>query len=223
MEKEQLTDQQDIAEACNNYFSFKGDKKSKVENKTIHETFNNAHCYLKQKCIYSSFVVFKTFSTKEISSIIRSMKTKNFHGHDEISTKLLKISSTYICSPLTYICNKAILSGTFPDLMKFSIVKPIFKKGDRKNITNYRPIFLLTSFSRVLKRALYIRLMEHFYINNLFAENQFGFRKGLATEDVIFKLTNKILHSLNNKMMIVSFATLKKLLTQLIMSHYCLN
>jgi retron-type reverse transcriptase len=46
--------------------------------------------------------------------------------------------------------------------------------------------------------------MEHFYNSNLFAENQFGFRKGLATEDAIFKLTNKILNSLNNKIMIGS-------------------
>jgi hypothetical protein len=54
--------------------------------------------------------------------------------------------------------------------MKFSIVKPIFKKGDRKNITNYRPISLLTSFSRVLEKALYIRLTEYYYNNNLLLE-----------------------------------------------------
>ena len=55
-------------------------------------------------------------------------------------------------------------------------------------------------FSRVLEKALYIRLTEHFYNNNLFAENQFGFRKGLATEDAVFKLTNKNLNTLNNTM-----------------------
>jgi len=51
--------------------------------------------------------------------------------------KLLKISAAYICLPLTYICNKAILSGTFPDRMKFSVIKPIFKKGNKMNLTNH--------------------------------------------------------------------------------------
>jgi hypothetical protein len=53
-------------------------------------------------------LVFKTFSTQEITSIIKLMKTKNSTGYDEISTKLLKISANYICSPLTYICNKSV-------------------------------------------------------------------------------------------------------------------
>jgi len=59
------------------------------------------------------------------------------------------------------------------------------------NPTNYRPISLLTSFSKVL----FIRLIEHFNTSNLLVGNQFGFRKGTATEDVIFKLTNEILKS----------------------------
>jgi hypothetical protein len=77
-----------------------------------------------------------TLSTKEIISIIKALKTKTSYGFDEISVKLLKISATYICSPLTYICNKSILSGTFPDHMKFSIIKPIFKKGKKINKSN---------------------------------------------------------------------------------------
>jgi hypothetical protein len=97
-----------------------------------------------------------------------------------ISTKLLKISATYICSPLTYICNKSILSGIFPDHKKFSIIKPIYKTRDKTNPTNYRPISLLTSFSKVFEKALYIRLTEHFNTNKLLVENQFDFRKGIA-------------------------------------------
>jgi hypothetical protein len=71
---------------------------------------------------------------------------KNYHGYDKISTKLLKISASYICSPLTYICNKSILSGILPDRLKFSVIKPIYKKEDRMNPTKYRPISLQTFF-----------------------------------------------------------------------------
>jgi len=68
-------------------------------------------------------------------------------------------------------------------------------------LTNYRPISLLTSFSKVFEKALCIRLTEHFNTNKWRVGNQFGFRKGIATEDIIFKLTNEILNALNNKAM----------------------
>jgi hypothetical protein len=81
-------------------------------------------------------LVIKTYSPTEITSIIKALKKKNSHEFDEISMKLLKISAAYICSPPNYICNKSILSGTFPDCMKFSSIKPMFKKGNKTNLTN---------------------------------------------------------------------------------------
>jgi hypothetical protein len=83
-------------------------------------------------------------STKEIERIIKSIKVKNSHGYDGIAIKMLKVSAPYISSPLNYICNKSIRSGTFPTHLKYSIIKPLFKKGDRENMANYRPISLLT-------------------------------------------------------------------------------
>jgi hypothetical protein len=95
--------------------------------------------------------------------------------------------------------------------MKFSIIKPIYKKGNKMNPTNYRAISLLTSFSKVFEKALYIRLNEHFNINKLLVGNQFGCRKGIAIEDAIFNLKNEILNTLNNKTMAGSiFCDLEK-------------
>ena len=95
--------------------------------------------------------------------------------------------------------------------MKFSTVKPIHKKGDRKNPANYRPVSLLTSFSKVLEKALYNRLAEHFSTYNLLVGYQFGFRKGIAIEDAIFKLTIEILHAFNSKKLVGSiFCDLEK-------------
>jgi len=153
-------------------------------------------------------LVIKTFSTKEITSIIKALKTKNSHEFDEISMELLKIN---ICSPLTYICNKSIVSGTFPDRMKFSIIKPVFKKGNKMNLINYRPISLLTSFPKVFEKALFNRLTAHFNTNKLLVGNQFGFREGIATEDAIFKLINETSNALNNNKMAGSiFCDLEK-------------
>jgi Notch-like protein len=79
---------------------------------------------------------------------------------------MLKVSAPYISSPLNYICNKSIKSGTFPTCLKYSIVKPLFKKGDKENMANYRPISLLTSFSKVFEKIIYERLLQHININN---------------------------------------------------------
>jgi hypothetical protein len=91
-------------------------------------------------------------STHETEKIIKSLKSKNTGGYDEISTRILKLSMPYIISPLTYICNAILNTGTFPDRLEYAIIKPIFKKGDDQDITNYRPISLLT-FQRLLKNS----------------------------------------------------------------------
>jgi len=79
------------------------------------------------------------------------------------------------------------------------------------NPTNYRPISLLTSFSKVFEKALHNRITEHLNTHNLLVGNQFGFRKGTATEDAFFKLTCEILKALNNKTLACSiFCDLEK-------------
>jgi Notch-like protein len=96
-------------------------------------------------------IIFKYITTKEIEKVISSLHSKNSSGYDEISMKILKISAPYISSPLCYIFNKAVLAGKLPLHMKYSVVTPIHKKGDKKNCANYRPISLLTSFSKVFE------------------------------------------------------------------------
>ena len=64
---------------------------------------------------------------------------------------------------------------------------------------------MLTSFSKVLEKALYRRLIEHIDNNNILNKQQFGFRKRLSTEDAIFKLTHEALNALNNRTMVGSF------------------
>jgi hypothetical protein len=63
---------------------------------------------------------------------------------------MLKVNAPYISSPLNYIGNKSIRSGTFPIRLRYSIVKPLFKKGDRGN----RPTSLLTSIYKVFEKII---------------------------------------------------------------------
>ena len=99
---------------------------------------------------------------------------------------MIKLSSPYIISPLTYICNAALNSGVFPDRLKYAIVKPIHKKGSKQDISNYRPISLLTSFSKIFEKIIYNRLCTHVEMNSILVQEQFGFRTQHLTEQAAF-------------------------------------
>jgi hypothetical protein len=98
----------------------------------------------------------------EIEKIIHSLKAKDSCGYDQLSIHVLKLSTPFISSPLNYICNQIIYFGKFPEILKYSIIKPLHKEGDKQLISNYRPVSLLTSFSKIVEKLLYNKL-----INNL--------------------------------------------------------
>ena len=127
--------------------------------------------------------------------------TKASHGYDEISTELIKQCISYISSPLTYICN-LISSGVVPTRLKFAEIKPLYKKGDMMDLTNYRPISLLSSFSEIFERIIFRRLTWHLNCNGILAKEQFGFRSNSSTDLGSYKLINDILTSLNNKLLV---------------------
>jgi hypothetical protein len=145
-----------IANAFNTYFL------SVAENltKNAHTTNNiDPLTYLQQNSNHTfTPMILKNTTTYEIDKIIHSIKSKDSSGYDEISSKILKISAHYVLSPLTFIFNKILTTGVFPERMKFSEVKPLYKKGNTAELSNYRPISLLTSFSKIFKKIIYDRL-----------------------------------------------------------------
>jgi hypothetical protein len=110
--------------------------------------------------------------------------------------KILKISSPFIISPLCRIIKPSLNSGVFPTILKYSIITPLYKKGDKNNVSNYRPISLLTSLSKIFEKIIYNRLITHFTSNKKFTNSQFGFRKKSSTDKAAYKLINDILPAL---------------------------
>jgi len=156
--------------------------------------------YLRQNFRYrSSQIKLKNTTTYEINQIISSLKSKTSHGYDEISDKILKASASFILSPLTYIFNKVRSTGIFPDWLKYSEVQPLFKKGEKTEISNYRPISLLPSFSKIIEKIIYKRLNCYLLRNNILANEQFGFREKSTTDMATHALLNDIQLFLDKK------------------------
>jgi len=133
---------------------------------------------------------------------MKSLKIKNSHGYVGIRTKLLKLSMHYISSPLTYVCNRMLSSGIFPTRLKFAQAKRIFKKGDKNDTSNYRPVSLLISFSKIFLRVIYNRSYHHISTNHVLVNEQFGFRHASSTDTATYTLTKNILTALCNKLLV---------------------
>ena len=117
----------------------------------------------------------KYISTYEIEKIINSLNSKNSNGYDDITNRVIKISAPFIISPLTYICNAIFKNRTFPERLKYAMFTPILKKRNQHEVSNYRPISLLTAFSKIVEKTVFKILISHLEKNNLLAEEQFRF------------------------------------------------
>ena len=148
-----VTGTKDICNSLNKHFSSVGDKLVQVL----------------EKCNLQDFVRYcppanpvSMFCTPtdpfEIQKILMSLKSNKSPGADNISPKILKEISTDIIGPLAYIFNLSFTSGVVPDSLKLAKVIPVFKKGDRTQAGNYRPISLLTVFDKILEKLMCQRL-----------------------------------------------------------------
>jgi hypothetical protein len=98
--------------------------------------------------------------------------------------------------------HRMLSTGIFPDILKYSEVKPIYKKGDKLSTYNYRPISLLPVFSTFFEKIWYKRLYQHLTTNNTLTKETFGFRCNTSTETAIYALINNTLSSFNNKLVV---------------------
>lgn len=135
----------------------------------------------------------------EIENIILTLKDDCAVGHDGIPSTVIKATKHTIIPLLVHIFNLSLSSGIFPDVFKTAIVHPIYKGGDRDLVSNYRPISVLTTISKIFEKAINVRLIGFLTKFNILAENQYGFRAGKSTEDAVLELSSTIVEHLNNK------------------------
>ena len=93
---------------------------------------------------------------------------------------------------MLHVFNLSIVKGIFPDDLKIARVTPVFKRGDKKDLENYRPISVLPCFSEILERIMYNRLYNHLIKNNIHYSKQFEFQKGHSAAHAIIQLIDQI-------------------------------
>lgn len=143
-----------------------------------------------------SFVLLST-DIDEVTSILTGLRDACAVGWDNITNHILKTFKKSLAPPLTHIYQLCLEQGVFPTLLKKAVVIPIHKSGDKKCISNYRPISLLSGLSKVLEKLINIRLVKYLECNKLLSNNQFGFRPKRSTNQAVHELTNHLSNNLD--------------------------
>ena len=90
----------------------------------------------------------------EINKITKKLKTSNSSGIYNISSKLLKSIINEIAPVLFHIFNRSLLTGIVPSQLKITKVNPVFKSNDNQIFSNYRPISILPSISKIIEKII---------------------------------------------------------------------
>ena len=191
MHNKKITDKQAISNLLNNYFTNVGPsmdaKIPKCQNKDK----------FKLSSLLNSFQ-FELISSDEVNKQLSELNTSKACGFENVPNKLYKIIAPIISPFLADIFNKCYDHGTFPSILKYAKVIPLYKTGPKDLVNNYRPISLLSPIAKIFEKLLYVRLDKFFSCKKVINSQQFGFRKGYSTELAITDLHNRVIKNTDN-------------------------
>ena len=143
--------------------------------------------------------------------LVNNIDTTKSSGIDRISSSCLKDALLILNSHLCYIFEKSLRYGIFPNSWKIATVVPLYKGGNKEDVSNYRPISLLPIPGKILEKIVHSKLLQFFDENNTLCDQQNGFRPNRSTMDSIVNLTNDIFTSINNgDVTLAAFVDFKK-------------
>ena len=136
-------------------------------------------------------------TTEEIADIVSNLKNSSSSGYDNIPIKLIKYCNNELAPVIAHINNQSLIDRIFPTSLKIARVVPIFKNGNASTVSNYRPISILSVFSKVFEKIVHTRLEKYLLENAILHSNQFGFRSRLSTCMALLELMNKLTASID--------------------------
>ena len=187
-----IKDQSKIAHAFNKHFTSIANK---IKN-DITPTDKPPDDYLEQ--LDFNFEI-PNITPIHVISAFKKLKDKTSSDFMNISTSFLKKIIDDIALPLSHIFNRSFISGLIPDKLKISKIIPIFKNGSISDLNNYRPISLISVFSKIMEKIISLYLTQFLTSNNIINEYQFGFLENHSTSHPMIHMLNKIADALNKK------------------------
>ena len=132
----------------------------------------------------------KAPTVSTVYKFLENINVRKATGLDGVSNKLLKFAAHIVAPSLTEIFTTSINTGIFPTEWKTARVTPIFKKGKKNDLNNYRPISVIPTVAKILEKIVYEQLFSYFNDNNLLTSCQSGFRSFHSTLTALTEATN---------------------------------
>jgi len=175
----------EVAEAFNHHF--------------IDSVANIASCFTPENVltppIDTSQSVFNTFNIteQEVSQTIKSLRPSRCKDIFDMDTVMLKALSASVTPPITKIINLSNSQNLFPSMWKPAVVIPVFKSGDPHPMSNYRPISILPTVSKISEKLIAKQIINHLNTTPYALHPmQFGFRAKYSTETATCFFTENI-------------------------------
>ena len=150
-------------------------------------------------CHAVNYSIFLYPTTKnEVIQVAKKLGSKHSCGLDEVPGSLLAKCVHLIAAPLEFLINESFSSGIFPSELKKARVIPIYKhKGKKSDMNNYRPISVLSSFSKIFECIMHERLISFLNYHSLLSPSQHGFLKNKSTTTAIFSFLSPLYSALD--------------------------
>ena len=144
-------------------------------------------------------------------ALCKDIKISKSSGLDGISSRVLRDAFRVIIPELVFMFNLSFSTGLFPDTWKQATVIPLYKGGNSKDVSNYRPVSLLPLPGKLIEKVAHSILATFLEGNGIISDKQGGFRRGFSTASSIADLTDIIFNNINNGLTTVAaFVDLKK-------------
>ena len=140
-----------------------------------------------------------SITENEVQDIIKTLDINKACGSDSISHRMLKNTCLSISKPLSILFNRSISEGIYPDIWKIANVTPLFKKGDKSDVSNYRPVSLLSCCGKLFERIVFKYMYNFLLENGLLYKYQSGFLPNHSTTLQLIDIYHHICQSFDNR------------------------
>ena len=117
---------------------------------------------------------------------------------DGVPSSLYKECINELCIPLEILFNKSLKESVIPSICKKAIIIPVYKGGIKSDPVNYRPISLTSVTMKVFERIIRQQIIKFLNDNNLFSNEQHGFRTGRSCLSALLNTFDKMLHGISD-------------------------